>query len=114
MPQRHQPYAKYSNKARKRHYKDADQIAEDLADPEKKTRLETAQPVDNDLPGDGQFYCVECSRYFACVMTLERHRRGKRESSEAIIHLFPTTHRSDFSPQAASEAIAEGASLHPG
>lgn len=45
-------------KTRKRKGKDLDEIVDDLR-PEKKAKL-LNQPLDSDLPGDGQFYCVQC------------------------------------------------------
>lgn len=41
--------------------KDFDQIHEDLL-PEKAQSLMN-QPIDEELPGLGQFYCIECCRY---------------------------------------------------
>ena len=43
----------------RRRTKDLDQIHLDLM-PERATQLRT-QPVDNDLPGDGQHYCLHCA-----------------------------------------------------
>ncbi|KAI6228862.1 Zinc finger protein-like protein [Aphelenchoides fujianensis] len=72
MPKKHsQP-----NKVRKRKHKDLDQIHEDLK-PWKVARLTTAHPVDVDLPGEGQFYCVECARYLVDQETLDKHRKSK-------------------------------------
>lgn len=71
MPKKHTQ----SNKVRKRRAKDLDQIDEDLR-PEKAFKL-THQPIDYDLPGDGQYYCIECSRYFINSVTLEKHRTTK-------------------------------------
>uniref|UniRef100_A0A915DD06 Uncharacterized protein n=1 Tax=Ditylenchus dipsaci TaxID=166011 RepID=A0A915DD06_9BILA len=53
---------KTANKVRKRKGKDLDEILEDLK-PEKIAKLQN-QEIDLDLPGDGQFYCVQCNRYF--------------------------------------------------
>ena len=43
----------------RRRTKDLDQIHLDLL-PERATQL-LAQAVDNDLPGDGQYYCLHCA-----------------------------------------------------
>lgn len=59
----------------KRRTKDLDQIQGDLK-PENKHRL-VNQPLDEDLPGLGQHYCVECSRYYIDERTLTEHRRGR-------------------------------------
>lgn len=54
-----------------------DQIHDDLADPMKAEALRTDQPVDFDLPGLGQHYCVECARYFIFASALSQHTRTK-------------------------------------
>ena len=33
--------------------------------------------IDLDLPGDGQFYCIECQRYFIDDRTLQLHKKTK-------------------------------------
>lgn len=71
MPKKHTQ----SNKTRKRKGKDLDEILEDLK-PEKITKVMN-QEVDIDLPGDGQFYCVECSRHFINDVILKRHKATK-------------------------------------
>ena len=35
------------------------------------------QPVDEDKPGLGQFYCVQCAKYFVDQTSLDSHLRGK-------------------------------------
>ncbi|KAJ2254285.1 hypothetical protein GGI13_002244 [Coemansia sp. RSA 455] len=59
----------------KRRTKDLDQIQEDLK-PENKQRL-LSLPEDEDLPGLGQHYCVECSRYYVDERSLGEHNRGR-------------------------------------
>ncbi|KAJ2786805.1 hypothetical protein GGI15_001216 [Coemansia interrupta] len=59
----------------KRRTKDLDQIEADLL-PENKQRLLT-QPEDEDLPGLGQHYCIECAKYYIDDRTLTEHRRGR-------------------------------------
>ncbi len=54
-----------------------DQIAEDMADPLKCEALRNDQPIDFDLPGLGQHYCVECARYFIDASVLQQHARTK-------------------------------------
>lgn len=54
-----------------------DQVHTDLADPMKAEALRTQQPIDFDLPGLGQHYCVECARYFIADNVLEEHKRTK-------------------------------------
>lgn len=43
----------------KRHFRDIDEIHDDMK-PEKISKL-LNQPIDHDLPGDGQNYCLHCS-----------------------------------------------------
>ncbi|KAI9502904.1 hypothetical protein GGI25_003179 [Coemansia spiralis] len=59
----------------KRRTKDLDQIQDDLK-PENKARL-LSQDADEDLPGLGQFYCVECAKYFVDDRTRLEHRRSR-------------------------------------
>ncbi|KAI9207932.1 uncharacterized protein BJ171DRAFT_492109 [Polychytrium aggregatum] len=53
--------------------KDLDQIQDDLETPEKFEN----QPVDVDLPGLGQHYCIECSKYFVTENSLAAHIQSK-------------------------------------
>ncbi|KAJ2492039.1 hypothetical protein IWW37_001753 [Coemansia sp. RSA 2050] len=59
----------------KRRTKDLDQIQEDLK-PENRQRL-LNMAEDEDLPGLGQHYCVECSRYYIDERALGEHIRGR-------------------------------------
>ncbi|KAL1935736.1 hypothetical protein VTP01DRAFT_4876 [Rhizomucor pusillus] len=62
--------------ARTRNYKrDLDQVHEDIK-PENAEKLKN-QPLDPDLPGLGQNYCVECARHFISPDALIEHVRGK-------------------------------------
>lgn len=57
-----------------KHYaRDVDQIHGDLP---KRDQLEH-QPVDEDLPGAAQHYCVECARYFVSDEALKEHKKEK-------------------------------------
>jgi bud site selection protein 20 len=59
----------------KRRTKDMDEIITDLK-PENIIKLQN-QPIDEDLPGLGQHYCVFCSRYFINKNSLEAHLKTK-------------------------------------
>ncbi|KAJ1728470.1 hypothetical protein LPJ61_004016 [Coemansia biformis] len=59
----------------KRRTKDLDQIQEDLQ-PGNRERL-LALPVDEDLPGLGQHYCLECAKHHIDEAALARHRHGR-------------------------------------
>lgn len=62
---------------RRRVARSVDQIFEDYHDSDTAQRLRHGQPVDVDKPGLGQFYCVECARYFVNAKALETHTRTK-------------------------------------
>ncbi|KAJ8901619.1 hypothetical protein NDN08_003827 [Rhodosorus marinus] len=54
-----------------------DAIKADLDDPKRAKELRDNQPVDVDLPGLGQFYCLECDKHFISGPALEKHKSGK-------------------------------------
>ena len=58
-----------------------DQIHDDLADPERARQLRDEQPIDFDLPGMGQYYCVECARYFINSQVLSAHTKTKKHKN---------------------------------
>ncbi|MCJ1402034.1 Bud site selection protein 20 [Xylographa trunciseda] len=60
----------------KRRTRDLDQIHTDLRSPKHLARHKTAKPSE-DLPGLGQWYCVECAKWFEGEHNLLQHRRGK-------------------------------------
>ncbi|CAG9332182.1 unnamed protein product [Blepharisma stoltei] len=61
---------------KQKHYdKDIDQVHHDLK-PEVAQKL-ISQPLDEDLPGQGQFYCIECARYFIDNTALLHHKKDK-------------------------------------
>ncbi|KAJ9074665.1 hypothetical protein DSO57_1004120 [Entomophthora muscae] len=64
---------KYRTRKRTR---DLDQIHEDLKPLASHKLLN--QAVDPDLPGCGQHYCLECSRYFIDQKSLGDHLRSKQ------------------------------------
>ncbi|KCV69692.1 hypothetical protein H696_04099 [Fonticula alba] len=61
----------------RRRPRDLDQIYEDIHDPAKNQKM-TNQPEDEDLPGLGQFYCLECARYFEGPDHLSKHKLSKQ------------------------------------
>ncbi|KAJ7594759.1 hypothetical protein C8J56DRAFT_448270 [Mycena floridula] len=56
--------------------RDLDQIQLIDLDPKNRTLLE-AQPLDFDLPGLAQHYCVECAKYYETDAALQSHWRSK-------------------------------------
>ncbi|OQV16672.1 putative Zinc finger protein 593 [Hypsibius exemplaris] len=63
------------NKARA-HTRDLDQIYEDLK-PQDARKPKAALPINHDLPGLGQHYCVECAKFYVDMFTLNAHQRSK-------------------------------------
>lgn len=56
----------------KRRDKDLDQIQDEM-----KTFDASKLPIEEDLPGLGQYYCLTCARYFINKDTLDKHCRTK-------------------------------------
>ena len=59
---------KHTGKKTKNRKRDYDQLADD-AQPEKAVKL-LNQERDMDVPGDAQFYCLPCARYFVDNLAL--------------------------------------------
>jgi len=57
--------------------KDLDQVAEDLVRVVADGRASVLPEYDEDLPGGGQYLCVECSRHFSTEAVLFEHARSK-------------------------------------
>merc|ERR1719158_1173294 len=53
----------------KRRTRDHDQIHDDLKNPKQYENM----PLDEDLPGEGQFYCISCARHFMHDVALQKH-----------------------------------------
>jgi bud site selection protein 20 len=60
--------------ATKSRSKDLDQIQDEI---QLDLQGRLAKPFDADLPGMGQYRCMECARFFINERTLEEHRRSK-------------------------------------
>ena len=68
--------ASYRAKRTRNYKRDADQIVfEDLI-PEITEKL-THQPMQEDMPGLGQHYCVTCARYFISEQAQKDHNKTK-------------------------------------
>lgn len=59
----------------KRKTKDLDEVQEDM----KPGRCEQLlrQKLNYEMPGNAQFYCIHCARYFVDNKALQEHYRGK-------------------------------------
>ncbi|KAM3726337.1 Zinc finger protein [Dirofilaria immitis] len=73
MPKKHTS----SNKARKRKGNDMDQIIEEIRSGKRQCLASRQIDLDLDLPGGGQFYCIECTRCFIDEKSLSSHRSSK-------------------------------------
>ncbi|CBI30137.3 unnamed protein product, partial [Vitis vinifera] len=49
-------------------------------------------PVDEDLPGMGQYYCLHCDRYFANVAVRDEHFKTKRHKKRLKQMMGPAPH----------------------
>eukprot|EP01041_Mallomonas_annulata_P011131 gene11131-23267_t len=59
----------------KRRGRDIDQIQDDLIKGDNGAKIEFE--VDDDLPGLGQFYCIQCARHFTDSETLQIHSKTR-------------------------------------
>lgn len=53
-----------------------DQVKADLANPRHLSQYRETKSAE-DLPGLGEFYCIECAKWFEGEHNLAGHRRGK-------------------------------------
>lgn len=60
----------------KRRTRDLDLIYNDLSSKESIMRLKN-QPLDENKAGLGQYYCIECAKYYETQEALDRHTKGK-------------------------------------
>lgn len=60
----------------KRRTRDLDLVYQDLSSKQLILALKN-QPLDENKPGLGQYYCIECAKYFESQPTLDKHRVGK-------------------------------------
>ncbi|KAE8450042.1 hypothetical protein EG329_007181 [Mollisiaceae sp. DMI_Dod_QoI] len=59
----------------RRRLRDLDQISEDLRSPKHLEQHKSLKAAE-DLPGLGQFYCIECAKWFESEHSLVTHRKG--------------------------------------
>ncbi|CAX44490.1 filmanetation/polarity protein, putative [Candida dubliniensis CD36] len=60
----------------KRRTRDLDLIYNDLSNPDSINKLKN-QPLDELKPGLGQYYCIQCAKYFENQISLDRHTKSK-------------------------------------
>ncbi|KAJ5046416.1 uncharacterized protein L3040_003660 [Drepanopeziza brunnea f. sp. 'multigermtubi'] len=68
------PQKKTKTKTRRR-LRDLDQIKADIASP-KHLEQHKSTKAPEDLPGLGQYYCLECAKWFESEHSLVTHRKG--------------------------------------
>lgn len=64
-----------SKKKTRRHTRDLDQIHADIQDA-KHLKKYTDSKLPEDLPGLGQWYCVECSKWFESELNFNAHKKA--------------------------------------
>lgn len=75
----------------------ADQMMDKIYDDMHEGRKEVL-PVDLDLPGQGQIYCVSCARYFKDEEVLGQHQRTKVHKRQ-LKRLQEEPHRGEDLPR---------------
>ena len=65
-----------SKKKTRRHTRDIDQVYADLRSPRHLEQFKETKLVE-DLPGLGQWYCVECAKWFESETNFQSHLKGK-------------------------------------
>ncbi|RAL09667.1 putative C2H2 finger domain protein [Aspergillus homomorphus CBS 101889] len=60
----------------KRRTRDYDQVRADIQTPKHLTQYKATKDAE-DLPGLGEHYCVECSKWFESEFNLVGHKKGK-------------------------------------
>ncbi|CAL5350937.1 unnamed protein product [Camellia sinensis] len=66
-----------------------DAVYEELRKPDDEKK---PLPVDEDLPGMGQYYCIHCDRYFASVAVRDEHFKTKRHRKRVKQMMGPAPH----------------------
>lgn len=65
------------SKSKTRRYKRAiDQVHDDVKDAKHLAQYKDTKLAE-DLPGLGQYYCIECAKWFEAENNLLQHRKGK-------------------------------------
>uniref|UniRef100_A0A6N2KWM9 C2H2-type domain-containing protein n=1 Tax=Salix viminalis TaxID=40686 RepID=A0A6N2KWM9_SALVM len=67
-----------------------DAVYEELQKPD--GEMKSTLPLDEDLPGMGQYYCLHCDRYFANVTVRDEHFKTKRHRKRVKQMMGPAPH----------------------
>ena len=71
--------------------RELDQIHADLRSSKHLQQHKSLKPVE-DLPGLGQWYCIECAKWFEGEHNLVQHRRGKNHKRRLVRLGAPLNH----------------------
>ena len=63
--------------------RDLDQIHADIRSTKHLNQQKSAKPA-TELPGLGQFYCLECAKWFEAENGLLQHRKGKNHKRRLV------------------------------
>ncbi|KAK4583159.1 hypothetical protein RGQ29_026090 [Quercus rubra] len=91
-PHRNVKKRRYSHKTHRRDkflVKGDDMVYDQLKKPDEEKK---PLPVDEDLPGMGQYYCLHCDRYFANVAVRDEHFKTKRHKKRVKQMMGPAPH----------------------
>ncbi|KAG6517780.1 zinc finger C2H2 protein ECU02_0310-like [Zingiber officinale] len=94
-PSRKVKKRRYSHKTARRAkflVKGDDQVFNELLKQAEEAAAEKTLPLDEDLPGMGQFYCLHCDRYFAGEDVRQGHFSSKRHKKRVKEMMGPAPH----------------------
>ncbi|KAJ9181540.1 hypothetical protein P3X46_009661 [Hevea brasiliensis] len=81
-----------SRKVKKRRYTHKTARRSKFLELQKPDVEKKALPLDEDLPGMGQYYCLHCNRYFANVTARDEHFKTKRHKKRVKQMMGPAPH----------------------
>ncbi|XP_019187122.1 PREDICTED: zinc finger protein 593 [Ipomoea nil] len=93
-PHRSVKKRRYSHKTARRTkflLKGDDAVYQELNKPDADAQTKN-MPVDEDLPGMGQYYCLHCDRYFANVTVRDEHFKTKKHRRRVKLMMGPAPH----------------------
>lgn len=93
----------------KRMTRGLDQVKADLASPKHLANYHSTKAAE-DLPGLGEFYCIECAKWFEGEHNLAGHRRGKNHKRR-VKELKSESHTQKVADQAVGLGRDDGRSM---
>ncbi|KAI1809423.1 zinc finger protein [Poronia punctata] len=91
----------------RRHVRDLDQIKADLNSQKHLSQYKDMKP-NEDLPGLGRWYCVECAKWYDTESNLILHRKGKPHKRRV-----KQLREQPYTQKEAEAAIGLGVNAHP-